>query len=286
MADHEKGWRNAKHREQWRTTLARYASPAFGKLPVAAIDETLVLPCPEADLAHQAANLRHDCAAASKRSWIGPVCMDTVPERTRLAGRAICVLGAIPRQGSPGKAPCRATLCREGNLHGGVAPEARWRGQGAGIRDPDGSAKRRGAGGHLGRNRPCREGMDGGCGAHEGRATASRPDFGCRRSHPRVAACGSHQRPCVFRGQGGRPLSGMALPMLLRRKWRSPTPWGMPWKRGDLFDKRRKLMEAWAEFCAAASASNDVVPPEPCGAKTGAGAKCMLRPAEPRLTGR
>ena len=43
MADHEKGWRNAKHREQWRTTLARYASPAFGKLPVAAIDETLVL---------------------------------------------------------------------------------------------------------------------------------------------------------------------------------------------------------------------------------------------------
>jgi hypothetical protein len=43
MADHESGWRNAKHREQWRTTIARYASPVFGKLPVAEIDESLLL---------------------------------------------------------------------------------------------------------------------------------------------------------------------------------------------------------------------------------------------------
>ena len=43
LTDHEKGWRNDKHREQWRQTLADYASPVFGKLPVAAIDESLVL---------------------------------------------------------------------------------------------------------------------------------------------------------------------------------------------------------------------------------------------------
>ena len=43
LTDHEKGWRSGKHRELWRQTLADYASPVFGKLPVAAIDESLVL---------------------------------------------------------------------------------------------------------------------------------------------------------------------------------------------------------------------------------------------------
>lgn len=41
--DHEAAWRNAKHRAQWSTTLNRYASPVFGKLPVAAIDTGLVM---------------------------------------------------------------------------------------------------------------------------------------------------------------------------------------------------------------------------------------------------
>jgi len=37
------GWKNAKHRQQWRNTLANYASPVFGKLPVASIDTGLVV---------------------------------------------------------------------------------------------------------------------------------------------------------------------------------------------------------------------------------------------------
>jgi integrase len=40
---HESGWRNAKHRLQWTGTLKGYASPVFGKLPVAAIDTGLVM---------------------------------------------------------------------------------------------------------------------------------------------------------------------------------------------------------------------------------------------------
>ena len=35
-------WRNAKHRNQWATTLTRYAYPVFGNLSVAAIDSGLV----------------------------------------------------------------------------------------------------------------------------------------------------------------------------------------------------------------------------------------------------
>jgi integrase len=40
---HKAGWRNAKHAAQWTATLATYAYPIFGQLPVAAIDTALVL---------------------------------------------------------------------------------------------------------------------------------------------------------------------------------------------------------------------------------------------------
>jgi hypothetical protein len=43
IKSHEVGWRNPKHRDQWRNTLATYAYPHFGELPVAAIDTGLVL---------------------------------------------------------------------------------------------------------------------------------------------------------------------------------------------------------------------------------------------------
>lgn len=36
-------WKNAKHAEQWETTIATYASPTIGKLPVQSIDTGLVL---------------------------------------------------------------------------------------------------------------------------------------------------------------------------------------------------------------------------------------------------
>lgn len=40
---HSPGWRNAKHGDQWRNTLATYASPVMGKLPVSAVNTALVL---------------------------------------------------------------------------------------------------------------------------------------------------------------------------------------------------------------------------------------------------
>jgi integrase len=35
-------WRNAKHRQQWTNTLKTYCSPVFGKIPVQVVDVTLV----------------------------------------------------------------------------------------------------------------------------------------------------------------------------------------------------------------------------------------------------
>ena len=40
---HRAGWRNKRHVAQWETTLAIYADPVIGALPVQAIDTTLVL---------------------------------------------------------------------------------------------------------------------------------------------------------------------------------------------------------------------------------------------------
>ena len=43
IAAHRTGWRNGKHAGQWEATLATYAYPTFGQLPVAAIDTALVM---------------------------------------------------------------------------------------------------------------------------------------------------------------------------------------------------------------------------------------------------
>ena len=43
IAAHEAGWRNAKHRQQWHNTLESYVYPVIGDLPVQNIDTPLVL---------------------------------------------------------------------------------------------------------------------------------------------------------------------------------------------------------------------------------------------------
>ena len=42
IAAHEKSWRNEKHRAQWKATLETYAYPVIGELPVASVDTALV----------------------------------------------------------------------------------------------------------------------------------------------------------------------------------------------------------------------------------------------------
>jgi integrase len=43
VAAHRAGWRNPKHASQWENTLAAYASPVFGHLPAQAVDVGLVI---------------------------------------------------------------------------------------------------------------------------------------------------------------------------------------------------------------------------------------------------
>jgi len=43
LAVHEAGWKNPKHRQQWRNTLETYAYPVIGSLPVQTVDVPLLL---------------------------------------------------------------------------------------------------------------------------------------------------------------------------------------------------------------------------------------------------
>ena len=43
IASHKAGWRNTKHASQWANTLATYAEPVLGKLSIQAVDTNLVL---------------------------------------------------------------------------------------------------------------------------------------------------------------------------------------------------------------------------------------------------
>lgn len=43
IAAHRNGWKNLKHAAQWESTLATYASPVIGTLPVAQVDTALVI---------------------------------------------------------------------------------------------------------------------------------------------------------------------------------------------------------------------------------------------------
>ena len=43
IAAHEAGWRNAKHREQWHSTIATYVDPIIGKLAINAVGTNDVL---------------------------------------------------------------------------------------------------------------------------------------------------------------------------------------------------------------------------------------------------
>jgi integrase len=43
IASHRAGWRNTKHAAQWTSTLATYVTPVFGKLPVQSVDVALVM---------------------------------------------------------------------------------------------------------------------------------------------------------------------------------------------------------------------------------------------------
>lgn len=291
---HEDSWRNPKHRQQWRNTLETYAVPAFGVLSVAAIDTGLVMKALEpiwktkTETASRLrgriesvldwATVRGYRSRENPARWKGhldallasPNKIKGVEHHAALDYRRIGVFMAELRtqEGIAANALEFAilTATRTGETIGATWGEIDLNGRIWAI--PAGRMK----------------------GKREHRvplSDAAAAVLEKMKDHP--------DSEYVFPGARiGRPLSNMALLMTLRRMGRGDLTahgfrstfrdWaaeatGYPrevaemalahavgdkveaaYRRGDLFDKRRRLMDDWARYCAQRLTSAEATP--------------------------
>jgi integrase len=289
IAANEDSWRNPKHRQQWRNTLATYVYPVIGDLPVSEVKTAHVLSILEPiwkDKPETASRIRGrietilDAAKArgyrdgeNPARWRGHIAQ-ILPARTRLArghqkAMPYAAINKFVDQLHQRKAMAALALefviltaARSGEVIGATWEEvdldkAIWT-----IR-----AERMKAG-------------------KEHRVPLS------QRAIEILEAVKSLGSDWLFPSVKGGKLSGMAMSMLLRRMEQDCTIHGFrssfrdwaaectsyphevcemalahvignkaeaAYRRGDLFEKRRKLMDDWAEFCTCNSADDGKV---------------------------
>jgi integrase len=294
ISAHRAGWRNTKHASQWQNTLATYVSPVFGKLAVRAIDVGLVIKTLEpiwSKKPETASRVRGrieavlDWAAArgfrdadNPARWKGRL-DQLLPRRSKV--RAVEHHAALPydkvgsfmlelreREGVAARALEFAilTAARTGEVLGAQWSEINLKAKVWTV--PAGKMKS----------------------GREHRIPLSEAALAVLKRMAKARE-GDH----VFPGDRRATLSNMALLMLLRRMghgdltthgFRSTfRDWAAErtnfpnevvemalahavgnkveaaYRRGDLFDKRRKLMDSWAEFCAnSTSVTGNIVP--------------------------
>jgi integrase len=296
IASNEESWRNPKHRQQWRNTLATYVYPVIGDLPVADIETTHVLTILEPiwkGKAETASRIRgrietllDSAKARGYRSgenparWRGHLAQ-ILPARTRLSRghhKAIAytevpefIRALHEREAVAAMALEYAilTAARTGEVIG-----ARWSEIDLGKAIWTIPADRMKAG-------------------KEHRVPLS----------PRALEILESLKPLgsewLFPGAKGGKLSGMAMTMLMRRMEVDATVHGFrsgfrdwaaectgyahevaemalahtienkverAYRRGDLFEKRRRLMDDWATYCTSGGAVGDNVMPIRSGA--------------------
>ncbi len=296
IAAHEASWRNAKHRQQWSNTLETYAHPILGDLPVADVDTGAVMRVLEPiwrEKAETASRLRgrielvlYYAKARGWRDgenparWRGHVA-NMLPKRSKvqpvehhaaLPWREIgTFMVDLADQEGLGALALRFTILTAART--GEAIEARWTeiDMTAGVWTVPAARMKAG---------------------REHRVPLSDAVLAVLRE---VAPLRDDARGgWIFPGaRTGRPLSNMAFLMLLRRMkrgdltahgfrstfrdWAAET--GQPadvaeaalahtlgnkvqaaYQRGDLLERRRKLMDTWTAFCARPAITGDVVP--------------------------
>ena len=285
---HKAGWKNPKHAAQWSSTLEAYAYPVFGHLPVQAVDVGLVMKAVEpiwGAKTETASRLRGRVEAVldwatvrgfrtgeNPARWRGHL-DHLLPARSKVqkvehhAALPYSAIGAFMAElrGQEG-ASARAlefailTAGRTGEIIG-----AAWNEIDLEARHWTVPAERM-------------------KGSREHRVPLAEPALKILQEQAKV-----NQRGFVFPGgKAGKPLSSMALLMLLRRMKRDDLTshgfrstfrdWAAEqtsfpnevaemalahavsdkveaaYRRGDLFEKRRLLMDAWAAWCATPAA--------------------------------
>ena len=291
VAANEGSWRNDKHRQQWRNTLASYVYPVMGELPVADIGTAHVLKILE------------------------PIWQGKPETASRIRGRIETVLDAAKARGyregeNPARwrghiaqiLPARSRLTR--GHHKAMPYDAVPAFVGA-IRAREAMAALALEFVVLTATRTSEV-----LGATWGEVDLAKAIWTIPAA--RMKAGNEHRVPlspraveilervkplgkdCLFPADKGGKLSTMAMAMLLRRMKLDCTVHGFrsgfrdwaaectgyahevcemalahvignkaeaAYRRGDLFDKRRKLMEAWATYCGTPVANADNVTP-------------------------
>ena len=297
IAAHEPSWRNAKHRQQWRNTLDTYADPVLGKLPVALVGVGEVMRVLEplwraktetaSRLRGRIESVLDNAAARGWRTGENPARWrghldNLLPARSKVAKvehhsalpwREVGAFTTVLAQGEGMSALALRfailTAARTGEVIG-----ARWSEIDMHAATWTVPAERMKAG-------------------REHRVPLSDGALDVLREVAKLAT-GPDPRAFVFPGgKVGKPLSSMALLMLLRRMERGDlTAHGFrstfrdwcaeatnyprevaeaalahtlrdkteaAYQGGDLMEKRRRLMAEWATFCARPAATGAVV---------------------------
>jgi integrase len=282
ISAHEAGWRNPKHRQQWRSTLSQYVYPTIGGLSVESIDTSLILKCLEPiwrDRTETASRIRGriesilDYGKArgfrngdNPARWRGhlqsllpqPSKINGVEHHAALPYAEIGEFMADLRRRDSTSARCLEflilTAARTGEVIGATWNEIDLR---AGVWTIPGSRMK---------------------GGREHRISLSQRALEILRIMQE-----RRENDFVFAGMRGGGLSNMSLLAMLRTMGRSVTAHGFrstfrdwaaeqtnfprevaelalahaieskveaAYRRGDLFEKRRRLMQAWSEFCA------------------------------------
>ncbi len=292
IAAHKPGWRNDKHAAQWPATLVAYVYPAFGELPVQAVDVALVMKAVE------------------------PIWTEKPETASRVRGRIESVLDwATARGYRQGENPARwrghlenllprRSKVREVKHHAALAyPElgafvAKLRQQeGVAARALEFSILTAARTGEVLGARWAEINIAERLWTVPGQRMKAGKEHRVPLSDAAIAIV--HQMQAIrsddwlFPGaRRGRPLSNMAMTMALRRMGRgdltahgfrsSFRDWAAErtnfpgdvaemalahmvgdkveaaYRRGDLFEKRRRLMQAWANFAAGPEPANIV----------------------------
>jgi integrase len=293
IQSHRAGWRNAKHAQQWENTLATYAQPIIGALPVQAIDTTLVY-------------------NVLKPIWT------TKPEMgSRVRGRIENILDWAKVRGyRAGENPARwrghldhllpARSKVKKTKHHAALPYAETPAFVAELQKRGGTAARAlefailtaARSGEVLRAQWCEFNLNDAVWTVPGARMKAGRDHRVPltpRALKIVSDMAGLSDEFVFpNGESGRPLAEKALFKTLRRtKVENATVHGFrsafrdwaaertnfanevceaalahtienkteaAYRRTDLFEKRRKLMQAWAKFCNEPTSSADVIP--------------------------
>ena len=295
---HEHGWRNAKHRQQWQNTLDTYAMPHMGDLPVAEVGTAQVLASlepiwrekPETaqrvrgriEVVLNYATTREWRSGENPARWRGHLA-NLLPARSKVApvehhaalpwGEIGTFMKALQGQDGIAALALRAailTAARTGEVIG-----ARWSEFNLSEAIWKIPSQRMKAG-------------------REHRVPLSSGAMEILRYAAELGADNSADAYVFSGARSGRPLSNMAMTMVLRRMehgemtvhgFRSTfrdwcaeaTTHGREvaeaalahavgdkveaaYRRGDLFTKRRRLMEDWSAFCQCDTAMGQITP--------------------------